>query len=435
MTGPQKVDAEAILLSMEALKICRETSISPSSALYFAAKKRRYTLRDLRMARKILHIYSIHRRSASVYLGKILLDQDLDWMSKTLLELISSCILGGIDLGDIGMLISMLRQSMGRNWPNQVERYLGFLRYISSRPRKEVNYPDWFVKYLEKIIGKVETEFYLDFQDNVKPPIYASLNLLKMDKEKILKIAEEKNVILKEDSRLPGIYIVEPSSTIDLKNLMNQGLVIIHDFSSYYAVKILEPRPDNVVLDICSAPGTKTWLTVLEMKNRGLVLSIDSSWKRIRSQNKRMKFLDAKIVKLIKADATKPLPIRIEADRVMVDPPCSSTGLIWREPFYRWMIKPRHIKMFANLQSSILENSSRNVKRGGYLVYSTCSITVEENEYVIEDFLRTHPNFELGEPSISIGLRGLRNLAETRRLYPHTDMCNGFFIALLKRRY
>lgn len=429
------MDTEAIMLSIEALKICRDTGISPSSALYFAAKKKRYSIKELRMARKMLHIYSIYRRSASTYLEKNMPEQGLDWMSKILLELLASCILGGVELGDISILASRLRQSMGKNWPDQLEKLLGLLRYIYSRPKKEVNYPGWFVKYLEKIIGKIETEYYLDFQDNVKPPIYASLNVLKMDKEKILKLVEEKNVILKEDSRLPGIYIMETSNTKDLKNLMNQGLIIIHDLSSYYAVKILEPRPDDIILDVCSAPGTKTWLTTVEMKNRGVILSIDSSWKRIRSQNKRMKFLGAKIVKLVQADATNPLPVRIEADKVLVDPPCSSTGLIWREPFYRWVIKPRHIRMFANLQSSILWNLSRNVKRGGCLVYSTCSITVEENEYVIEDFLKTHPNFELEEPSITMGSTGLRSLNETRRLYPHTDMCNGFFIALLKRRY
>ena len=359
----------------------------------------------------------------------------LDWVSKTILELISSCIIGGIDFGDITILVSKLRQSMGKNWPEELEKHLGILRLIYSRPEVEVNYPIWFTRYLEKIMGKMDAEYYLDFQDRVNPPIYASLNILKMDKEKILKLAEERNVVLKEDNRIPDIYLVETSNTKGLKDLMNQGLITIHDFSSYYAVKILKPKPNELVLDVCSAPGTKTWLTALEMKNKGVIISIDSSWKRIKSQVKRMNFLNVRIVEVIQADATKPLPIRLEVDKVIVDPPCSSTGLIWREPFYRWVIKPRHIKMFSNFQSKILQNSSRHVKQGGYLIYSTCSITIEENEHVVEDFLRINPNFELVEPSLSIGSHGLRGLAEARRLYPHTDMCNGFFIALFMRRY
>lgn len=429
------MDPEAIILSIEALKLCRETSISPSSALYFAAKNKRYTIRELRMARKILHVYSIYRSSASSYLEKLIADSTLDWMSKTILELLSSCIIGGMGLGDITVLVSNLRQSMGKNWPEELEKHLGILRLIYLRPKVEVNYPKWFRRYLEKMMDKIEAEYYLDFQDRVNPPLYASLNTLKNDKEKILKLAEERSIVLKEDNRIPGIYLVETLNTKGLKGLMNQGLLTIHDFSSYYAVKILKPKPNDVVLDVCSAPGTKTWLTALEMKNRGVIMSIDSSWKRIRSQIKRMDFLNVKIDEAIQADATKSLPIRLEADKVIVDPPCSSTGLIWREPFYRWIIKPRHIRMFSNLQSKILQNSSRHVKQGGYLVYSTCSITVEENEHVVEDFLRINPNFELVEPSPTMGSSGLRSLVEARRLYPHTDMCNGFFIALLMRRY
>jgi len=420
---------------MEALKLCRETGISPSSALYLAARKKRYTIKELRIARKILHTYSIYRKSATRYLENIISDSMLDWVSKTILELISSCIIGGIDFGDITILMSKLRQSMGKNWPEKLEKHLGILRLIHLRTEVEVNYPMWFIRYLEKIMGKIDAESYLDFQNRVNPPIYASLNTLKMDKEKILKLAEERSIVLEEDNRIPDIYLVETSNTKGLKDLMNQGLVTIHDFSSYYAVKILKPKPNELVLDVCSAPGTKTWLTALEMRNRGVIVSIDSSWRRIKSQVKRMNFLNVRIVEVTQADARKPLPIRLEVDKVLVDPPCSSTGLIWREPFYRWAIKPRHIRMFSNLQLKILQNSSRHVKEGGYLIYSTCSITVEENEYVVEDFLRINPNFELVEPSLSIGSHGLRDLAEARRLYPHTDMCNGFFIALFMRRY
>ncbi len=429
------MNSDAILLSLEALKVCREINVSPSSALYFVARKERYNIKDLRMARKILHIYSIYRKSARQCLKKLILGLSLDWVSMTILELISSCIIGGMDFGDISQLVSSLRKAMGKNWPEELEKYLGILRFIHPSPRIEINYPTWFTKYLEKIMGRIETEHYLDFQDKVNPPLYASLNTLKLSVEEILKIADEENVLLREDDRLPGIYLVETSNTRGLKRLMDKGLITIHDFSSYYAVKALRPELDEVILDVCSAPGTKTWITTLEMKNRGKIISIDSSWKRIRSQLKRMKFLDAKIVQLIQADATIPLPLRIEVDKVIVDPPCSSTGLIWREPFYRWVIKPRHIKMFANLQLRILENSAIHLKKGGLLLYSTCSITIEENEMVIEDFIRTHPNFELVEIPLDVGSQGLRGLTETRRLYPHTDRCNGFFTALLKRRY
>ncbi|MBO8142900.1 MAG: hypothetical protein H0Z37_12145, partial [Firmicutes bacterium] len=109
-------------------------------------------------------------------------------------------------------------------------------------------------------------------------------------------------------------------------------------------------------------------------------------------------------------------------------------GLFWREPIYRWMIKPRHIRMFARLQAKILENSSAHVKSNGILLYSACSLSIEENELILEDFLKIHPEFELEEVDPKLGDHGLRGLSEARRLYPHRDRCNGFFLAKLVKR-
>ncbi|MEM3951879.1 MAG: RsmB/NOP family class I SAM-dependent RNA methyltransferase [Nitrososphaerota archaeon] len=280
----------------------------------------------------------------------------------------------------------------------------------------------------------MEARRYLGFQDNVNPPIYAVLNKLKKNEEEIIKIAEENNVHLRIDKRLPGIYILEAEDTRRLKKLLDAGLITIQDFSSYYAVRILDPKPQEKILDVCSAPGTKTFLMTLNMKNRGLIVSIDSSWTRIKGQKKRMKFLGVEIAYEIQADARYPLPIQEKFDKVIVDPPCSSTGLIWREPFYRWFIKPRHIRAFAKLQSEILNTSSKYVKDGGLLLYSTCSITIEENEYVVEDFLKMNPEFSLVDIEIEVGSRGLRGLEESRRLYPHRDLCNGFFVTLFRKK-
>ena len=135
------------------------------------------------------------------------------------------------------------------------------------------------------------------------------------------------------------------------------------------------------------------------------------------------------------ADATINLPLTMHADLVVLDPPCSSTGLFWREPIYRQTVKPRHVKMFARLQAKMLESSAAHIKIGGSLIYSTCSISLEENELLIEDFLKRHPEFELSEINPSLGSDGLRGMREARRLYPNRDYCNGFFLAKLQRRW
>jgi len=435
------VEAKALILCLEALKITRREKISPSSSLYIAYRKGKYGTSELRMARKILHLYSIYRKTINNILTNIMDTLDLSWEAKKILELLSTSILYGLRFRDIEKLVLDLRRTLGKDWPKELEKHIGLIRFLDKIDRSILfkehvveNYQEWFVKYVEELLGRVEARRYLGFQDNVNPPIYAVLNKLKKNEEEIIKIAEENNVHLRIDKRLPGIYILEAEDTRRLKKLLDAGLITIQDFSSYYAVRILDPKPQEKILDVCSAPGTKTFLMTLNMKNRGLIVSIDSSWTRIKGQKKRMKFLGVEIAYEIQADARYPLPIQEKFDKVIVDPPCSSTGLIWREPFYRWFIKPRHIRAFAKLQSEILNTSSKYVKDGGLLLYSTCSITIEENEYVVEDFLKMNPEFSLVDIEIEVGSRGLRGLEESRRLYPHRDLCNGFFVTLFRKK-
>lgn len=435
------MEARAIALCLEALKITRRERISPSSSLYIAYRKGDYSTSELRMARRILHLYSIHRKTINNILADIIDSQDLSWEGKKILELLSISILYGSRFRDVDKLVIDLRRILKRDWPKELEKHIGLIRFLDKidksmlfEERSVENYQVWFVEYVEELLGRVEARRYLDFQDNVNPPIYAVLNSLKKNEEEIIKIVEENGVHLRVDKRLPGTYILEIEDTRRLKKLLDTGLITIQDLSSYYAVKILDPKPQEKILDICSAPGTKTFLMALNMKNSGLIVSIDSSLTRIRGQKKRMKFLRVEIVSEIQADARYPLPIQKKFDKVIVDPPCSSTGLIWREPFYRWFIKPKHIRAFAKLQLEILNTSSRYVKDDGLLLYSTCSITIEENEYIVEDFLKMNPEFSLVDIEIEVGSKGLRGLEASRRLYPHRDLCNGFFVTLFKKK-
>jgi 16S rRNA C967 or C1407 C5-methylase (RsmB/RsmF family) len=212
-------------------------------------------------------------------------------------------------------------------------------------------------------------------------------------------------------------------------------LLLIQDLSSYYAVYVLDPRPGQRILDICAAPGSKTILAGIRMRNWGLIISMDSSISRLKAHLKRVRRAGLRVVEDLAADATALPPVRLEADAVLLDPPCSSTGLFWREPIYKQIVKPRHVKMFARLQAKMLRSSASRVKRGGHIIYSTCSISLEENELIIEDFLKIHPEFELVDLEPRLGVDGLRGLVEARRLYPHRDYCNGFFIAKLRRRW
>lgn len=429
--------AEAFKLSAEALKKHLTEKMSLKSSLY-AAKSEKAKTQALRLARRILHLYAIKRRHVKKIIREFLGEINLKDEKQLLLELILLAAIEKINLGDVEEFARRLRAKMGENRVKEVEPYLGVLRslQILEVGRVDESYPRWFTRYVSRLLGKHEAAKLLRFQDSEKSPLYLSLNTLALSSEKILHYLEERGLRLVRDERIREVFILEEAENIkELSNAAKAGLISVHDISSYYAALALDVNPGDKILDVCAAPGVKTWIFAKLMKNRGRIVSIDSSVQRLRSHLKRMRQMRVRIAEDIIADATHILPLRKDFDKVLVDPPCSSTGLLWREPSYRWRIKPRHIKMFARLQSKILENASRHVRVDGYLLYSTCSITLEENEFVVEDFLKRNPEFTLVEISPALGSDGMRGLRECRRLYPHRDRCNGFFLAKFLRRW
>jgi len=128
-----------------------------------------------------------------------------------------------------------------------------------------------------------------------------------------------------------------------------------------------------------------------------------------------------------------PLPLVGEADLVILDPPCSSTGVFAKQPSAKWRLRPKSIEKMATIQWRMINNCADKVAAGGVLTYSTCSITVEENEMIVERFLKWHSEFTLAPITPQIGLPGMRGLTQCRRLYPHLHQSNGFFIAKLRK--
>jgi 16S rRNA C967 or C1407 C5-methylase (RsmB/RsmF family) len=187
------------------------------------------------------------------------------------------------------------------------------------------------------------------------------------------------------------------------------------------------------VLDLCAAPGAKTTYLAQLMENRGTLISADYSKRRIQVWKRETERMGASIAQPVVADARKSLPLNVSADLVILDPPCTSTGTFGKTPGAKWRLTKRSMLGMAKIQAEMMEQCAEYVKDGGFLVYSTCSITVEENEMVIEGFLRLHPEFQLVEAKPRIGLPGLRGLTMCQRLYPHIHECNGFFVAKLKK--
>ena len=349
-----------------------------------------------------------------------------------------------IDMEEAKNIVRLGRSILGWKTLQSVEHFLGFL--LTENPISIVKsasdeekvglstfHPTWFVKYCFKLFGRKEALSMLEA--NLKTlPTYIRLNTLKGSEREILEKLFEDGLKVKKVEGLKYAYKVSSTKhALTRTRSFKEGLFYVQDKASCFAAEAADPKPGTVLLDVCAAPGAKTTYLAQLMQNRGVIYSFDYSERRISVWRNEIARMGVEIATPIIADACNALPIAIEADMVVLDPPCTSTGTFAKLPSAKWRLTPRSIEKMAEIQWQMLENSAEKVKPGGALVYSTCSITVEENEMLMERFLKWHPEFQLTEIKPKIGLPGLRGMEKCQRLYPHKHECNGFFIAKLLR--
>lgn len=420
------------------------TRYSIKASMYEVLKDRKIPKRAIWIAKKLLWEHAIKRNKLSSILEPILAGGSIESDKRFILELFADqIVLLGCSRADVSKLANISRRAFGKEWMQSLEPLIGrlfSLKYEISWPSKgsldalslEYGHPKWYVEYLINTLGEDETLSLMKFSN--EPPItYVLVNTLRASESEIVESIERLGIVLERDKRAPLLYRVKNGRIDRIIEVQRKGLISIQDYSSVLAVLALQPKAGISVLDVCAAPGVKTAILAIYTKNNVSIISLDISTKRFATYVKRMKALNVNCAYPIVCDASIDPPIRTPVDAVLVDPSCSSTGLFWREPSYRWIVKPGMIKRFSKIQSKILNAASKYVKVNGYLLYCTCSITVEENEHVVKDFLSSNPNFKLVRPSVEARKHGLLGLEECIRLYPHTDGCNGFFIALMKR--
>ncbi|MFQ6086515.1 MAG: methyltransferase domain-containing protein [Candidatus Bathyarchaeia archaeon] len=293
--------------------------------------------------------------------------------------------------------------------------------------------PLWFVKCCFQLLGRSEALRFLESATQPSP-VYLRINTLKAPEENILKKLESEGIQTEKVPQLVHTFkLIEAKKPLVRTRSFREGHFYIQDMASCLAAEIANPEPKTTVLDICAAPGAKTTYIAQLMQNQGEIYSIDYSKRRMHVWKRQMKRMGIKIAVPVIADACHPLPLRLSADLVVLDPPCTSTGAFSKMPSAKWRLTKRSVLHMAGIQWRMLQQCAEHVKEGGHLIYSTCSVTLEENEMLIEKFLKWHPEFTLAETQPRIGLPGLRGQAKCQRLYPHLHNCNGFFIAKLLR--
>jgi 16S rRNA (cytosine967-C5)-methyltransferase len=348
----------------------------------------------------------------------------------------------GPNLKEAESIAKLARSILGWRTMMKVEPFLGLLQTErratvfagasdDERVGLETFHPAWFVRYCFRLFGRSGAIAMLEANAG-PPPTYVRLNTLKADEEEILEKLRNDGVELDRVEQLRCTYRVRVArQPITRTSSFREGLLYVQDKESCFAVEAADPRPGMTVLDVCAAPGAKTAYLGQLMENKGRIICVDYSRRRMDVWRGQVARMSVGVAEPVIADARLSLPVCVDADVVVLDPPCTGTGTFGKMPWAKWRLTPNSVGRMAEVQWSMLNNVADRVRDGGVLIYSTCSVTVEENEMLVERFLKWHPEFSLAEISPRLGLPGLRGLDRCRRLYPHLHGCNGFFLARL----
>jgi 16S rRNA (cytosine967-C5)-methyltransferase len=291
-------------------------------------------------------------------------------------------------------------------------------------------HPAWYVRYCVELFGEEEAIRLLEAPI---PPSYVRLNALKGEDEGLLGRLRGEGVEL-EPAGLDHVYrVLDQDRPLTLLDSHKAGIFTVQDKASALAGFIAAPAPGMTVLETCAAPGIKTGHLAEMMGGEGRIFSMDFSESRLEAWKGEMARLGVGNATPVLGDAKRRGAYPdVEADLVLVDPPCTGTGTFGRAPSGKWRITKRSIGRMAGIQGRILNRCADHVAEGGAIVYSTCSVTVEENEWVVENFLGAHPEFKMVDASPRLGLPGLHGQDGAQRLYPHLHGCNGFYVARLE---
>jgi len=382
-----------------------------------------------------------------------LIDAYLRWLHVPLESLTidqSNCLrlfaywahLGGSEEKPILPFLRASRNILGPAGSLPLERYFGtILARKPTPPSHSMSYqellslrwcvPVWYVVHLARWFGWKQTEDILRGHWQ-KPVTHVWLNTLKAEEYDMRHWVEAEGIHL-SPTPLPSVFRVTGRRPIQRTEAYKRGLVQIQDMASVAVAQVANPSPDSRVLEIGAAPGGKTACLSELMGNRGAIYSVDVSSRRMRTWLRFRERLGFSIAEPIVANGTHELPFATPVENVVIDAPCSNTGVLHKAPSLKWRLRPEDFRRYARIQSEILDSASSWVSPGGYLTYATCSIMPEENELVIEEFIRKQPDFHLAETGLAVGMAGMRGLSKARRLFTHLHGCNGAFIAKLAR--
>ena len=308
---------------------------------------------------------------------------------------------------------------------------MGTAEYLSVA----YSHPLWLVRMWIAYYGYEETEQICAY-DNQSPDVTIRVNTLKTNTQALKKKLEQAGVHVAEGRICADALHLTKTADLSRLDAFKEGLFHVQDESSQLAVRVLDPKKGEKILDMCAAPGGKSFTIAERMENEGSLLSCDIYAHKIDLMEEGAERLGISIMQCRVKDAAAKEESPKRFDRVLADVPCSGLGLMRKKPDIRLKKDGNEIDSLTKIQREILENAAGYVKKGGVLVYSTCTLCRKENEKNLEWFLKDHPDFTAEDISEFLPEGWDTETAKKGylTLLPHKTGTDGFFISKLRRK-
>lgn len=292
------------------------------------------------------------------------------------------------------------------------------------------SHPEWLVSRWSSRFGEREA-FQLMQANNTRPSFYVRANTMRTTIANFELRMEKLGVEFEASDWLPNFYKVQSVQPFIEKGLLKKGICQVQDIAAGFAPFILDPQPNEKIYDLCAAPGTKSIMISDLTEGESDILAVDISGERLEKLAESALNFGAENIKIRRGDILElSLPL---ADAVLLDAPCTGTGVLSKRADLRWRRDEEGLKNAVELQAQLLEEAANMVKRGGRLVYSTCSLEPEENMEQVQKFLKNYPTFELQPLEDFVPEEVLTEDGLAYQTYPHKHDSDGHFGVLLIR--
>jgi len=305
-----------------------------------------------------------------------------------------------------------------------------------ERIGEEYSYPDWMVQRFLDQFGEKETLLLCESL-NGQAPLSLRANSLKSSVEECQEALRKEGVATERTKLSPFGLIVPKRINIFQLQAFRDGLFEVQDEGSQLVPYLLDPKPTAKVLDACAGAGGKTLELAALMKNRGEIVAADVNSFRLDQLRKRAQRAGVSNVRIRQVQDIADLAEQYTDyfDVALIDAPCSGIGTLRRNPGMKWMVTEETIREVSEKQLHILEACVPFVKTGGRVAYATCTLFREENETVVETFLKAHAEFALDDPPLDRARFDFSpySVGKYIKFTPYRDGTDGFFIAVMKK--